>query len=720
MTDVNATSFSFEVDGDNVGWITFDQPDARVNLLTTEVMEELDDVLSGLESRIATGKLVAVVIRSGKDDNFIAGADVDEIAGLDDAEVAATKAREGQRIFRRLDRLNVPVVAAVHGTCMGGGTELALACDHRVASDAAKTSIGLPETQLGILPGFGGTVRLPRQCGIQNALEIILAGKSVSASKAERIGLVDELLVHERFDEELRDFVNRLLYGSVERGSYELSFLERLLEETGPGRLLLFWMARRRTRKRTGGRYPAPMRALDVIEATHDMPLDQALDVEARALGELAVTTEARDLIRIFQLRQRARKALPASTMEKQRTVEKAAVLGAGVMGGGIAELVASKDVPVLLKDIDREPLDDGLRHARELLDKAARKGVFSEERAGLKFALIEGTLSYDGFEDVDLIVEAVVERMAVKKQVLREAEEVIPEETVFATNTSSLSVGDLAEAADRPERILGLHFFNPVHKMPLVELIHTDATSDAALATAMGFALDMGKTPVLVTDGPGFLVNRLLAPYLNEAGWLLEEGVGVKAIDDAVDDFGMPMGPLRLLDEVGLDVARHVSEEMESAFGERMKPAGIVGRMLDDGRLGKKNGLGFYLYEKGDAKKVDPGIRRMIENGGRSSLSSEEIRRRCLYPMVNEAAWALEDEIVEDAGMVDLAMIMGTGFPPFRGGLLRWADREGLERIVETLDDYAERLGERFLPAPLLRSRAEEGRSFTDPETPT
>lgn len=717
MTDGEETkSFDLEVGGDGVATLVFDRPDSDLNILSTPVMEELDHLLGELESRIATGKIVAMVLKSGKDDTFVAGADVREIAEIVDREEATAASREGQRIFRRLERLNVPTVAAIHGTCLGGGTEMALACGYRVVSDSDETEIGLPEVKLGILPGFGGTVRLPRVAGLQNAMKIILQGRSVSASRAGRMGIADRVVDADRFSRQVDGFVSDVLSGQVAEPGHDKSFLEGLLEDTGPGRKLLFWMARRRTRKESGGRYPAPLRALDVMEETYTLPVDRALEVEAEALGELLVTPVSKNLTRIFLLTRRAKRALPEEVMEDRKPVEKLGVLGAGVMGGAIAELAASKDVPVVMKDIDQEPLEDGLRHAKELLDKAVRKGVFGEEEAGLKFALIDGTLSYDDFGDVDLVVEAVVEKMAVKRQVLREAEEVLPGDAVFSTNTSSLSVSELAEASSRPERVVGLHFFNPVHKMPLVEVVRGEESSEEALAAALGFALDMGKNPVLVEDGPGFLVNRLLAPYLNEAGYLLEEGAGVQAIDTAVSDFGMPMGPCRLLDEVGLDVAHHVSGVMEEAFGERMRPAGVVDELLEDGRVGKKGGLGFYVYQDGSEKKVDPDLKRILPAVDEPPPGADEIRRRCLYLMVNEAAHALDDGVVSDAGDVDLAMVMGTGFPPYRGGVLRWADTEGLGTIVEALRELEEAHGPRFSPSSLLVSRAEAGRTFTDP----
>ncbi|MCK5488503.1 MAG: hypothetical protein KAI98_00865, partial [Gemmatimonadetes bacterium] len=399
----------------------------------------------------------------------------------------------------------------------------------------------------------------------------------------------------------------------------------------------------------------------------------------------------------------------------------KMGVIGAGVMGGAIAELAAAHDIPVVLKDIDQDALDSGLRHAGDLLRKAAAARVFSEEEASLKFALITGTLEYGDFEGSDVVIEAVVERMAVKQQVLREAE-ASAGGAVLATNTSALSVDEMANGVDRPGSVLGLHFFNPVHKMPLVEVVAGPRTDPEALATGFGLVLAVGKTPVLVADRPGFLVNRLLTPYLNEAGFLLQEGAAVEAIDGALESFGMPMGPLRLLDEIGFDVARHASREMVAAFGDRMRPSGVLDRMIEDARLGKKNGLGFHRYQDGRDRGADPTVQGLLAGEGAHGLGpaaasppAEEIRRRCLYTMVNEAAHALEEQVVEGPDPVDLAMVMGTGFPPFRGGLLRWADAEGIQRIHDALSEYAGTLGNRFAPAPLLVRMVEQNRTFTD-----
>ena len=723
-TSESAGGLSFEVDRDHYGWLTFDRPDSSVNILTSRLMRELDALLSQLESRIANGQILALVIASGKEGAFIAGADVEAIAALSTVAEARAASAEGQRIFRRIERLRVPTIAAVDGACMGGGTELILHCDYRIASDRDSTAVGLPEVRLGILPGFGGTVKLPTLVGMQNALGIILSGKPVRPSRARNMGLVDRVVPTTRFKAATSEFVGEVVAGRVERFSPTLGFGQRLLERTGPGRKIMFGAARKQVASEFGSVYPAPFKAIDVLEEAVGMKADEAYALEADALGALAVTPESRSLVRVFRLSQAARKALPEEVLGRKKPVRKMGVVGAGVMGGAIAELAAAHDIPVVLKDIDQEALDSGLRHAADLLRKAAAAKVFSEEEASLKFALIAGTLDYADVDDADLVIEAVVERLAVKQQVLRELEAATGG-AVLASNTSSLSVDEMAGAVQRPGRVLGLHFFNPVHKMPLVEVVAGPRTDPEALATGFALVLALGKTPVLVADRPGFLVNRLLAPYLNEAGFLLEEGHSTEEIDGALEAFGMPMGPLRLLDEIGFDVAGHASREMAAAFGDRMRPSGVLEKMIGDARLGRKNGLGFYRYREGKARVADPavaglfaGVTRRASSPGTGSTTAtpaDEIRKRCLYLMVNEAGYALEERVVEGAGPVDLAMVMGTGFPPFRGGLLRWADKEGIQNIHDALSEYSGSVGSRFAPAPLLVRMAKQNRTFTD-----
>lgn len=701
-----------EIDADKIAWLIFDAPDARVNLLDTQVMRHLDHYLTELESRIATGHPVALVLWSGKPDTYIAGADVREIAEIEDEEDGRAKSAMGQRIFQRLGRLGIPKIAAIHGTCLGGGTELALACDWRLATDTRATAIGLPEIKLGLIPGFGGSVRLPRLIGIQRALSMILTGRSLSAATAYRYGLVDQILDEAGFRNAAAEVALDAVLGRLEHVPPHMPPRDRLLEGTRLGRRLLFRGARRRVRNASGTRYPAALKAIDVIEDTVHLPIDEALAIEAEALGYVATTDVCRNLVRLFRGGQAANKAFAPDIVAQQPEAEKIAVLGAGIMGGGIAELAAANDISVVLKDIDQEALDLGLRHASELLRKAGERGIIEPEEVGLKFALVHGTLTYERFGDVDVVIEAVVERLHVKQQVLRDVEPELPAHAVFATNTSSLSVTELGKVAARPDRVVGLHFFNPVHRMPLVEIIRGESTSEAALATVFRLARRLGKTPVLVADRPGFIVNRLLAPYLNEVGFLLGDGTDVARIDRTLKEFGMPMGPCRLLDEVGFDVAAHVAREMARSYGERMQPSAALRTLADLGRLGKKNGRGFYTYLNGD-ERVDREVDRAFGSAGRG-VGPEDIIDRCLLISVNEAMYALEEGVVAGPGDVDLAMVMGTGFPPFRGGPLAWAESRGARFVRDRLLELRERHGDRFTPAPGLVRLADTDGSFT------
>ncbi|MEJ2186992.1 MAG: 3-hydroxyacyl-CoA dehydrogenase NAD-binding domain-containing protein, partial [Gemmatimonadota bacterium] len=573
MADTEQAALTLDIDGDGVAWLVFDKPGSKVNVLTPGVMSRLDGLLGEVEAGIADGRIRAVILRSGKDGTFFAGADVDEIAGITDPGEAAAKAREVQRIFRRLDRLKVPTLAAIDGTCLGGGTEMALACDGRLASDRPSTKIGFPEVRLGIIPGFGGTVRLPRVIGLLAASDLILTGRMVDARKARRIGLVHESVPPSM----LYDRARELALEWSEEGvppARQPGALKKLAEGTRAGRRLVLWQAKRQTLKQTQGNYPAPLVAIRVMRRTAAMPLDRALDVEAEAVGELIASPISKNLIHVFHLMEGAKKTGPDAAPVP---VERVAVLGAGTMGGGIAQILAYNDVGVRLKDIRDRKMD-----------------------------LIGPTLDYSGFHNVDLAVEAVVERMDVKKQVLRETEDQLDGRAVMASNTSALSITEMQSALARPERLCGMHFFNPVHRMPLVEVIRGKDTADEAVATVLAVTRKLGKTPVLVEDGPGFLVNRLLGPYLNEAGWLLGDGAAIETIDAALTGFGMPMGPLRLLDEVGLDVAGHVGEILRDAFGERMAQSPALAAVVQTGRLGKKGGLGFYRYENGKEKEPD------------------------------------------------------------------------------------------------------------------
>jgi 3-hydroxyacyl-CoA dehydrogenase / enoyl-CoA hydratase / 3-hydroxybutyryl-CoA epimerase len=708
-TDERA-ALALEITGEGVAWLVFDDPDQRHNILSSAVMQRLDALLGELEAAARAGEARVVIVRSGKPGSFIAGANVKEIEQVTDAAEVERLTRAGQDVFNRLERLPMPTIAAIDGICLGGGTELILACSYRIASDRPETKIGLPEVQLGIIPGFGGTTRLPRLVGIRAALDIILPGKSVSARAAQRIGLIDERMPAPALYDRARSLADER--ATIRRGGRRRrAFADRALEGTPLGRALLFRQARRAVLKQTKGHYPAPLAALDVVRRSRGKPLERGLELEARAVAQLLPGEVARNLLHVYRLMEAAKKASPAGVTAKP--VERAAVLGAGVMGGGIAQLLAYNDVAVRLKDVNRDALAHGLAHARSLFDAAIRRRRLERRDALRKTELIAPTLEYTGFGQVAVVIEAIVERMDVKQQVLREVEQHVPHGCVLATNTSSLSVTELQRALERPADCCGMHFFNPVHRMPLVEVIRGEATSDAAIATVFGLARRLGKTPIIVRDGAGFLVNRVLAPYLNEAGWLLADGATVERIDRALTAFGMPMGPLRLLDEIGLDVARHAGGVMHAAFGDRLAPAPPLLALEPTALLGRKVGQGFYRYDGERSKGVNPALGAAFADSvreARSPPADDEILDRLVLSMVNEAARALADRIVTGPGDVDLAMIMGTGFPPFRGGLLRYADARGLDTIVARLEALATRHGERFAPAPLLRERAAAG----------
>lgn len=697
---------------ERVAWITFDRPGEKVNLLTVAVLRELGRLLEEIAGAVSAGEVRAVVVRSAKPGNFIAGADLNELASVTTPAQASEVAAEGQRILGRLSELGVPSVAAIAGACLGGGLELALACTYRAAANNPDIAIGLPEVRLGLLPALGGTTRLPRLIGLTRALDLILAGRTVGPRDALRRSLVDEVLPAENFAAWIARRAESLTRGESPFPPRRRRPLPlRLLEGNPLGRRFLRSPVRSRILRETRGHYPAPLRALDVALRGYGRPLATGLRLEADAVGELLASDVCKNLIAVFRMTERARKQSPAAA---PRQVRRAAVVGAGIMGAGIAELFAYRGVPVRLKDVDWTRVADGVRRARQLLSRAARRLPAHELERRLECLI--GAVDYPGFQTADLVIECVVEKMDVKTQVLREIEERVGAETVIASNTSALSITELQDALRHPERFCGMHFFNPAHRMPLLELVRGRRTDDTALATAFAVGVLLGKTPVLVADAPGFLVNRVLGAYLTEAGHLLQEGIEPRTLEAAMESFGMPMGPLRLLDEIGFDIARDALATLQTKLGERFTAAPLVERILTSGRLGKKGSLGFYRYRGDRPAGLDPEIVRTLREGvtaGTARSASEDIQSRLVLAMVNEAAGALADGVVGAPEDVDTAMILGTGFPPFRGGLLRYADSLGVGPIVEQLKRLADTAGERVRPAPLLEEMAREGRRF-------
>lgn len=701
------------LDADGVGRLTFQDPVRRQNVLTQEVMEVLAAAVAEAEEAARGGALRVLVVESAQPGSFIAGADLNAIAAIEDRRAATHASRAGQAVFGRIAALPVPTVAAVRGICVGGGTELALACDYRVADDDERTRIGLPEVLLGILPGWGGTTRLPGLVGLSAALDIMLSGKPVRVSRAHRIGLVDRVLPRHQFEERCLGLARRLRKPRPgTRGRRTLA--NRFLDGTPPGRALVLRAARRQVMKRTGGRYPAPLKILEVVRKGRGRAPAERLELEARALGELAVSPECRNLLIVFQLREAARKGPWAAGGSAAAAVERLAVIGAGPMGGGIAQVAAYRGIPVRMKDIRHEAVAGGLAHAQSLFDGAVRRRSLRPREAARRMAMITGGIDYAGVGRADVVVEAVIERLAVKEAVLREVEAVAGDEAVIASNTSSLSIDDMARVLDRPERFAGMHFFNPVHRMPLVEIVRGATTSDDAVQTLAALAVRLGKVPVVTADAPGFLVNRILGPCLNEAGHLLDEGWDARAVDRAWKRFGMPMGPYRLMDEVGIDVMSHAGATMAESFGDRMAPAAALVALGRSGRTGRKGGRGFYLYARGREKAFDTSVYADMElSAARATPKPDHVRDRLVLVMINEAARVLEEGIVASAADVDLGMVMGTGFPPFRGGLLKYADDRGVAGVAGSMEQLRGTCGNRYRPAALVAELARTGRSF-------
>lgn len=703
--------FHLEVGADRLATLTFDSPDKKLNVFTRAALQELERIIEEVSSRKDIGCLVLL---SGKPGSFIAGADVEEIGRVTDPLEAEAGSRMGHRLFSAWEALPFPTVSAIRGVCLGGGLEISLASTYRVASDRADTKMGLPEVKLGILPGWGGSTRLPRLIGIGQALDLILTGRTVAGKKALALGLVDALLPDAGFLDEVRDFaLERIDRKKREDGGTDLK--EILLEKNPLGRKILFDQARKKTLEQTRGHYPAPLRAIEVVRVGIEDGVRAGFDAEARAVAELATSKISKSLVHVFRLTEEAKKetGLPGA---EPRPVRRTAVLGAGVMGGGIAQLIAAETgLPVRMKDVRAEALASGMQHAAGLFKKQVERRRLAAPEARRRMSLLHPTLDYSGFKPVDLVIEAIVENMGVKQSVFAETAQHVATDAVLASNTSSLSVAGIGSKTPNPGRVVGMHFFNPVHKMPLVEVIALEGSDPVAVNTVFAFTRKLGKTPVLVKDTPGFLVNRLLMFYSVEGLWLLDEGYRIEDLDRAMRDWGMPVGPMELTDEVGIDVATKVAHILQEAFSDRLPLPPWLDRTPESGRLGTKNGKGFYRYEGRERKEPDPtvytllGLHPRVENPDPGTIAD-----RMVLPMVNEAARCLEEQVVRTAGELDLALIFGTGFPPFRGGLCRWADQEGLGQIIATLERLESAVGGRFQPSEALRKTAEAGGFYT------
>ncbi|MHC4447525.1 MAG: 3-hydroxyacyl-CoA dehydrogenase NAD-binding domain-containing protein [Planctomycetota bacterium] len=714
-------AWTLNVDRESIAWLTFDLPGEKVNKFTEPALRELEGMLDRLAADEA---LRAVAVISGKPGSFIVGADINELARISNIDDAREKALAGQAIFGKLAELRMPTVAVIHGACLGGGLEMALACDYRVVTDDPKTSLGQPEVNLGIIPGWGGTQRLPRLVGLPQALRMILTGKPVAGRKAYRIGLADSIVTRAFAEDQTQQFIERVVTGAgrrkiVRRRRRRVPLLMRAAAATPLGRGMIFRRAARQALERTKGNYPAPLEAVHVMRKTSHAALAKGLQIEAEAFSRLVCTPISRNLLWLFEASQRLKKAGPEAPGVTLEPVRSAAVVGAGIMGCGIAWALSRAGIPVRMKDINWEAVARGMAGAAGMFRALVKRRRMTENQMNLAMHRIAGAVDYTGFEGLDAVIEAVVENMDLKKRVLAEIEASVGPDALICTNTSSLSLEALAGSLANAERFVGLHFFNPVNRMPLVEVVPHAGTSQRALVAAVALVRRVGKTPIVVGDCPGFLVNRVLLPYLVESAWMFEEGVDAERIDELLERFGMPMGPLALADEVGLDVGHKVAKELEAAYGPRMHVADVLGRVVESaGLTGRKGGEGFYVYHNG-RRKPSPRAAGLVKQarahdglrGGR--LTDDQIVDRAVLIMINEAARCLEEGVVADAQTLDMAMVMGTGFAPFRGGLLRYADERGVEAIKDRLHEFAAAFGDRFKPAPLIEQIANGGGNF-------
>jgi 3-hydroxyacyl-CoA dehydrogenase / enoyl-CoA hydratase / 3-hydroxybutyryl-CoA epimerase / enoyl-CoA isomerase len=705
-----AKALQLEILEGQIALLTFDLPNSRANTLGQAVIKEFEEVIGGLSRR---GDLQGLILRSGKPGMFIAGADIRELGTRPDPGQSRAMTQRGHELIGAIEKLPFPTVAVVDGSCMGGGLEIALGFDFRLAGTHPKTELGLPEVKLGIIPGWGGTQRLPRVIGPALAAELICAGEAVKADRARQLGLVFDVVPSERLVDEAR----RLIDWARPSGAWQEARKKKqqpvgLSEEQHS---FMFAVARAVVLEKTKGQLPAPLAALEAIARGCNLPLQEGLRVETEQFMPLIGSPISRNLIAVFFMTQRLQKDPGVTNAAIQpRNVNRIGVLGAGLMGAGIAGAHVRRGIPVTMLDAALEALDKGVASITRVMQGRIQIGRMTQEEMIAALARLSTTTTLASMADRDVVVEAVVENEDTKVQVYRELQPILRPGAILASNTSTISITRMARSVQRPDHFAGMHFFNPVDRMQLVEVIRGERTSDETVVTLVALAKRIGKTPIVVRDCPGFLVNRILFPYMNEALVLLEEGAGPRAIDRAAAAFGMPMGPITLNDLVGLDTSLYAGRVVNDAFADRAKTSRILDELVAAKRLGQKSGAGFYSYAKGSRGADDPALEALLARcrTGRREISLEEITDRLFLPMLVEASRVLSEGIVREPGDVDMGLILGIGFPAFRGGILRWADSTGLDKVLEKLNKY-ESLGPRFIPTEQMRRLAAEGRGF-------
>lgn len=695
--------------------VVFDRKDKDMNILSEAVIRELNDLVDVLAKDTKTK---GVVFISGKPDQFIVGADITDIQKLTTAESAAAGSAAMQAVFQKIASMSKPTVAAMHGPTLGGGLELALACTWRIATNDEKTKLGLPEIQLGFIPGAGGTQRLPRLIGLQKSLDMILTAKRVDGVKALKMGLVDAAVHPNLLKTEALKLATKKRPSGLQRAA---SAAEWALEKNMIGRKIMASQAKTMVEKKTKGFYPASFKALDAVFDGFELSLEKGLKLEAKIFGELVQTKESKALVHLFHCTNAIKKH-PYKDAGRERFGDKPlrhiGVIGGGFMGSGIANVCADKGLLVSVSDPSKESLGRMLKSARSFFYKKVQRKRMKSFQADSRTNFITPLLSPIGMENSDVVVEAVFEDLNLKQNILAGLEQKAHKDWIFASNTSALPISEIAAKAKQPERVLGMHFFSPVEKMPLLEIVVTPKTAPWAAARAIDLGNKMGKTIIVVKDSPGFYTTRVLAIYLAEAALLLGAGVSIEYMDRVLTDFGWPVGPITLIDEVGIDVGSHVMETMAKAWPDRFTIPAHFMPIKESGRLGRKNSKGFYRYEGGKKTEVDPEIYKLLQISANESMSRSEIIDRCVLGYVNESVRCLEEGILPSAYEGDIGSVFGLGFPPFLGGPFKYVDFLGAAKVVARLEELARAHGKRFEPCAKLRAMAADKELFYPDES--
>ncbi len=695
---------------ENIAVLTIDSPGTKVNKVSSELLDELDTVMNELSGK---KEIKGLVIVSGKKDNFIVGADIDELKSKKTPEEVEAYIGRGNDFLNKFEKMPFPIVTVVHGNCLGGGLEVTLACDYRIATDSSETVMGLPEVKLGVLPAAGGTQRLPRLIGLKNALPLMLQGSNVRPRKAKRLGLIDETVPPYGLKEIGIKKVMSMKGKKKVRRKSKRGFADRFLDSPF-GRWIVFSQAKKTVMKRTHGLYPAPLEIIESVKYGYRKGTKKGIEMDCKRLGKLVTGPEAQNLMTLFNNMTDLKKN---PLKGKARKVEKLAVLGAGLMGGGIASVSLQSCDTLLIKDIDLDAIARGMKPIRTGLDRRARSGALTPFDREILYGKIVPCDDYGSFTGTDLVIEAVFEDLDLKKKILADVEAATGDKTIFASNTSAIPIADIATGCKRPRNVIGMHYFSPVPSMPLLEITKTTKTADWVVATALDFGIQQGKTCIVVKDGPGFYTTRILAPFLNEAVFLVEEGADMRDVDRALLLFGYPIGPIALIDEVGIDVGAHVADSLGAIFEPRGgKSSGALPALNEKGYQGKKNRKGFYRYDakkKGGLRQPNTEVYIILGGAPRKEFDREEIQNRVSMMMVNEAAYCLQEKIIESPRDGDTGSILGLGFPPFRGGPFRHIDSTGISQIVDLLNRLADSYGPRFAPAGILADMAKKNRKF-------